>query len=142
DGLKDHAVADAVAGGAWILFGDGKGGFAVNQGIFTGGQTQHIAAGDFNGDGHVDLATSNIDSNTIAILFNDGEGEFAAPVSYNEGLFRPGDVKVGDLDGDGNLDIIVVNEFGHDFTVFFNNGIGQFDVTQSAGTSGPRVIHI
>jgi hypothetical protein len=35
------------------------------------GTTPHfIVAGDFNGDGQIDLAVANADSDTVSILFN------------------------------------------------------------------------
>ena len=35
-----------------------------------------VAVGDFNGDGHADLAVANTDSNTVSILLGNGSGGF------------------------------------------------------------------
>jgi len=63
-----------------------------------------LALGDFNGDGHLDLAA--VDSGSLWILFNDGSGNLV-----NSGFYLPCElgniVTTGDLDQDGDLDIIV-----------------------------------
>ena len=37
---------------------------------FTVGSSPHFVVADFNGDGQIDLAVANSDSDTISILFN------------------------------------------------------------------------
>ena len=35
-----------------------------------------ITGGDFNGDGHLDLATANVNVSTVSILLGQGDGTF------------------------------------------------------------------
>lgn len=71
--------------------------------------------GDFNGDGHDDLAVANFDSNTVSILLNTGTGSFGAAVDFPVGV-QPLGVAVADFNGDTKLDLAVTN---------YNNGTGN-----------------
>ena len=90
-----------------------------------------LAAGDFNGDGKVDLVFVNGGNNhTISILMGNGNGTFQPPVDYPAPLF-PGNVAVGDFNGDGKPDIAVTASniavtppMG--LSIFTNNGDGTF----------------
>src|SRR2546426_300976 len=77
-----------------------------------------VAVGDFNGDGHPDLAVPNaaqagpvLPSGTMSILLGNGDGSFQPAVSYSVGD-APNSVAVGDFNGDGKLDLAVANYFG------------------------------
>ena len=48
----------------------------------AGSEPYSVAAGDFNGDGTVDLAVANFASNTVSILLGEGNGIFQSPVNY------------------------------------------------------------
>jgi hypothetical protein len=39
-----------------------------------------VVVADFNGDGKLDIAASNLDTNTVAVFLNDGTGNFASPI--------------------------------------------------------------
>lgn len=64
-------------------------------------------AGDFNNDGHLDLAVPS-GANTIAIMLGQGNGTFAPPVNYTVGE-NACYAAVGDFNRDGNLDVAVAN---------------------------------
>ena len=69
-----------------------------------GAAPRSVTVGDFNGDGHHDLATANIDAATVSILLGQGDGTF----QRRPGLCawdRPRSVTVGDFNGDGHLDL-------------------------------------
>ena len=121
DGVLDLAVANSCgndlicnnsAGTVSILLGDGTGSFspAATSPITVGVNPRFVAAGDFNGDGSLDLAVANFNDNTVTILKGDGAGNFApattspVPVGVN-----PSSVAVGDFNGDGNPDLAVAN---------------------------------
>ncbi len=53
----------------------------LNAGSGISGGTQSMARADFNGDGIIDLAIVNSQTNAIGILLNQGSGTFHAPVS-------------------------------------------------------------
>ena len=76
----------------------------------------NIAAGDFDGDGKIDLVTANYATNNVSVLRNTSPGpgaitaaNFAASVAFAVGT-SPASIAVGDIDGDGKLDIIASNK--------------------------------
>jgi hypothetical protein len=80
-----------------------------------------IAVGDFNGDGKLDIAVTNSLSQTVSILFGNGDGTFQPRVDYGTGL-GPSSVAVGDFNGDGNLDLAVTNSGSNSVSIFLNSG--------------------
>lgn len=85
-----------------------------------------IEAGDFNGDGLLDLVTANRTSNNLSVLLNDGRGGFLpARVSLPTGS-QPKSVAVGDFNHDGKLDAVTANFGSGTMSVFFGNGDGTF----------------
>lgn len=85
----------------------------------------YVAAGDVNGDGWLDIVTSNPNDNRVAVLLGDGSGGFiqdnvyqidGAPLGQGEAYASgggatpyatPTDLTLADLDGDGDLDMAV-----------------------------------
>jgi hypothetical protein len=68
------------------------------------GQGVAIAAGDFNKDGILDLATGNDASGSVSVLPGLGHGSFGSEVNFEAGNTHS--VAVVDLNRDGNLDLI------------------------------------
>ena len=68
--------------------------------LFHGG-----AAGDFDGDGDIDVVVTPGPSNEILLLYNDGTGNFKK-VRKLTGYGRIYNIKAWDLDNDGYLDLI------------------------------------
>jgi hypothetical protein len=86
-----------------------------------------VVAEDLNGDGHLDLASSNTVSHSVTVLLNRGNGTFEKGTSYPTRGFTPYALAAGDLDGDGHLDLVCGNMFSVDISIFFNKGDGTFE---------------
>ncbi len=100
----------------------------VQQFISAGSGTgiYGAVADDFNGDGFIDLITSNSVDNTISYMQGDGNGGFASSVNYTTGSVASG-MNKGDFNNDGNLDVVVTNQGGNSLSVFLGNGNGIFN---------------
>jgi FG-GAP-like repeat len=109
DGKLDLAVAweyEGYSEGAFVLLGDGKGGFPVIHNHQAGRYPMGIGLGDFNADGILDLMVSNIDSDNISILLGREHAKFRGRLDYKAGSQAFG-VAVGDFNNDGRLDVAV-----------------------------------
>ncbi len=122
-----------------MLIGNGSGGFGLPTTFAAGDSPSAIAAGDFDGDGDVDLATTNYFGNDFTIMLNNGNATFAAPVSYPDGTGRSLDIAIGDIEGDGDLDLVAANQTSESFSALVNNGDGTFTAsTYAAAGASPN----
>ena len=107
----------------------------------TGSMPTSITEGDFNGDGHEDLAVT-CENARISVLLGDGLGGFADRVDsgpWNNAQY----IAAGDLNADGLQDLVTLNLYLGVVDVFLSNGSGLFTVTHSYSTgpnSSPRSV--
>lgn len=101
-----------------------------------------LVIGDWNRDGHQDLATASYSS--IYTYFGDGHGNFTAgpvlPIGYTGGTYygiQSGqtDMEAADLDGDGNLDLLVPIADKNVLQIFYGKGDGTFEPALSLPTA-------
>lgn len=70
----------------------------------------HIAYGDIDGDGKVDMIINNFSANTLEIYRNTGtvgSPSFSLALTLTLATNSPGKASVSDIDGDGLLDLVV-----------------------------------
>lgn len=129
DGKQDVAIADSGSGQMTVLLGNGSGSFTTAPGspFALGSEPVAVAAGDFNGDGILDLAVTDLSYNLVSILPGNGDGTFslAADVAYATGS-QPYSIAVGDFNNDGALDLAISNEGSNNVTILLGNGAGGF----------------
>jgi hypothetical protein len=101
-GKYDYDCECNVDSSVGILLGKGDGKFWPVVKLAEGAQPAAVAAGDINGDQHVDIIAGHGLKNGIITLLGDGEGQFGAPIAVGGGA--PTKVVLADLDGDGDLD--------------------------------------
>jgi uncharacterized repeat protein (TIGR01451 family) len=102
-----------------------------------------LAAGDFNGDGAIDLAVANGRTDQVDILTNDGAGRFAMTAAVDLRGDDPVAIAAGDFNGDGALDLAIANRGTTDVSLFLNDTHGAFvgsAVVSIAGMPDPRVV--
>ena len=88
-----------------------------------------MVAGDFNGDGKLDLALGIEQAGNpgyVSVLLGNGDGTFtpvsSSPVTGN----CPCSMAVGDINGDGKLDLAVGNYSDNTVTILLGKGDGTF----------------
>jgi hypothetical protein len=101
-----------------------------------------IAVGYLDGDGVLDLVTANstkddADAGTLSLLFNNGDGSFAAKQDYPVpgGGFGPVSVAIGDLSGDGKADLVTANRH-ETVSVLLNRGDRTFQAKHDYEVGG------
>lgn len=96
-----------VSGYVSVLLGSGDGSFGPASYFGTGPRPNSIVLADFNGDGNLDIATSNSDYiNAISILSGNGDGTFQSSLNFTSGSIQPSSVAAGDFNGDGQIDFV------------------------------------
>jgi hypothetical protein len=113
-----------------VLRGDGDGTFHPQVPYRSGpysafAEFNSISAGDFNGDGYLDLAALNTDSNTLSVLLGNGDDTFKPPRTFKVGS-RPVSIVSGDFNDDGHLDLATLNGGDDTASVLLGDGDGTF----------------
>lgn len=151
DAKPDVVTASEIDGTVSVLLGDGLGGFTsrvdfvigtptLGAGLFLTG----VAVGDFDADGHKDLAVES--NNDIGVLLGDGAGGFAPFVAVPAPPGASHSVAVGDFNDDGNQDLATAfNEWdvARGAGVVLGDGLGHFsDMTVYDTYTEPYAIDV
>src|SRR5712672_3196756 len=140
DGILDIAVANVGstgAGGVSILLGNGDGTFTLRSSLSTGSGPFALTTGDFNADGHLDLAVSNTNDATVTILLGVGDGTFINAATLAVGSL-PQVIVAGDFNEDGNPYLALANGSSIFRSRFLGNGLGVFGTQTAFRTGGSR----
>ena len=151
DGKIDIVVGTPGA----ILFFAGNGDGTFRSPISTPNLTNgiHLIAGEFNGDGKLDLAMAG-PSLSDSVMLGNGDGTFQAPSPF-QGTYYPRNYTVSDFNSDGTLDLVLFSASNtlsvspqtasvwHSTpTLSFSASFLQFD-PQAVGTSStPKILSL
>ena len=126
------------AGGDYILGPSAGAGIQLStaSNFAVGNSPQSVAVGDFNGDGKLDFAAANFNSNSVTVRLGDGTGKgFTTTSTFTVGT-NPSSVAVGDFNGDGKLDLAAANFSGNSVSVLLN----QPSATLTIADANPPII--
>jgi probable HAF family extracellular repeat protein len=112
DGKLDLAVANSCGtsspcgrpGLVSILLGNGDGTFKAHVDYPAGSFPYTIVVGDFNGDGNLDVAVSDLDSSQVTILSGAGDGTFPNSTAVSTDG-SPVGLLAADFNRDGEMDL-------------------------------------
>ncbi|MBK1642360.1 hypothetical protein CKO12_10815 [Chromatium okenii] len=105
---------------------------------FEAGDFPHsLATADFDGDGKLDLVTTNFNADKVSVRFNTSTGDTLSfdPSSTFATGNQPHSVTAADITGDGKLDLIVAN---HDYN--YDSGAYSGTISVLENTSFPGAI--
>jgi hypothetical protein len=137
DGKADVVAADWLGGKLFYAEGNGDGTFATPAPIplplrpATWGFA--VTSGDFNGDGKPDVIAAQSLENQLAVVLNNGDGTFDAPVLSPLKTAAPTNetqwvffLHAFDMNGDGALDLVRGDAATHSVIVRLGRGDGTF----------------
>jgi hypothetical protein len=132
DGRPDVVVGTDDQSRLTIAFGAASGGFATPIAVQPQGGygPWSVAVGDFDEDGHDDVAATQRGSATLSILLSDGSGGFEQVEDAVVGN-GPEGLAAGDLNGDGHVDLATMPGFRGELTLTLGDGRGGFEVPRN-----------
>ena len=141
DGLMDIAVANESLDCITILFGNGDGTFseAAGMALPAGSLPGEILDVDLDGDGIVDLLTSNGGANSLSLLKGEGEGVFSEPQGISL-AFQPSGLWAGQLLEDGPAEIMVVDSAANNLHLLRFTGVQYEEQAVLPCGLGPRTL--
>ena len=123
-----------------LLPGNGNGTFGASSPTLFWGPELPVVAGNFDGDGRLDLAF-NVGQSAISVLFGLGDGRFVVPGQL--GSILPDTPLLADVAGDGTEDLFVVDQSGD---ILWRQGQsyapGSFDPPVVINPQGPASVAI
>jgi hypothetical protein len=126
DGWMDAAASIFSPGNDMrVWLNDGQGALLPSAVYTAMGNPASLAAGDIDGDGHLDaiVVNSAITENSISVFIGVGDGTFLPQYTLPT-LLAPSDVALADFDNDGDLDVLITHMGASSILLFVNNGVG------------------
>ncbi|WP_426749703.1 FG-GAP-like repeat-containing protein [Myxococcus sp. Y35] len=112
-------------------------GLATPIHVPMGATLRGLAAGDFDGDGKMDLAGTRMSESAVATFLGAGDASFLKKGDFQVGA-DPEMVLTEDFNGDGALDLAVLNTRGQTVSVLLGLGDGAFEPARTTLTgAGP-----
>lgn len=142
DGLPDLATVGCefcAPGTTGVFLGRGDGSSQLPVPYPSWGERDFwLTAGDFNGDGTVDLVAGG-STNVVSIYPGKGDGAFGLPVLQPVAWFARSPAVV-DLDGDGHLDLVTANDHSNTVSVLLAKTHGGPELRRAVSAASDTAI--
>jgi Bacterial Ig-like domain (group 3)/FG-GAP-like repeat len=150
DGFPDIVTMNGLNSGTMtVLMNKGDGTFTTLPSFAgTTDTPTSLAVGDFNGDGHLDIAIGDAFAGMLTILVGNGDGTFQRGVTTvlpvyssvtSTGIYSIG---VGDFNRDGIADLAVVDPWSQTLRVLLGKGDGTFTIQAAHPATGINPLDI
>ncbi|CAF0815388.1 unnamed protein product [Adineta steineri] len=133
DNYSDIAVVSMNNNNMCVFLGKGNGTFS-SPFIFPTGHNskpQSLNVGDFNSDGHLDIAVDNNNAVNVGVFIGCGNGTFEIQKrSFTIIGSNPTKLAVGDFDDDTHADVVIPNHLKNIVCILSGYSNGSFGVRQ------------
>ena len=150
DGRPDLVATSHDSHGVFVWLNEGDGRFRAAPGspfsaLVRGKPHNHgLALGDLDGDGDLDVATTDDEAHVVAVLLGDGKGRLQPAPESPFGVGRePYPLALGDVSGDGHPDAVTPDVGSASLSVLLGDGKGGFSPAKTspiAVTSRPYFV--
>ena len=132
DGINDVVMGGSAGGTSYtsVRIGRGDGTFGTEQSYAGSGAVSYdVTLGDLNGDGNVDLLSTDLAGGVgaVAIRLGNGDGSFGAATSYASSNSTVTAIGLADLNSDGVQDLVTHG----------NNGIAEVRLQKTSSGVAP-----
>jgi len=137
DGIPDVVVGQSGNNGSTgvvVYLAKGDGTFYPGVSYGTSSQMRFVAVADFNGDGKLDIAATDVQAGIVQIFLGNGDGTFNTGSAYATDPGEspsPQNVVVGDFNHDGKMDLAIANPNTGSVGVLLGHGDGTFAAAAS-----------
>ncbi len=112
DRFPDVASISRTTGSIDLFLSDVNGNLVYHDSVPGSDGSFMLETGDFNGDGHDDLAVPVRSKSILEVHLNDGQGSFSRSIQFDSGGLYDAGILVEDADGDGTDDLWIAESEG------------------------------